>query len=111
MPITILVIVVLVALELASQVLSSRPFSNLAKQFRDLYRFKYPWDVAVLLLWLILAFLSVWYYRNTSAISYTFLSVGTVAFLLGWLVRYQPSSQAGSKLLLAKWAGPVRSLR
>lgn len=90
MPIAILVVVVLVALELVSQVLSSRHFSNLAKQFRDLYRFKYPWDVAVLLLWLILAFLSVWYYRNTSAISYTFLSVGTVAFLLGWLVRYQP---------------------
>jgi hypothetical protein len=83
--------VVLVVLELVSQVLVSRSSSNLAKRLKDLLRFEHPWDVTTLLVWLILAFLSAWYDRNESAISYAFLAAGIMTFLLGWTMRYQVS--------------------
>lgn len=84
-----IVILCLLVIELASYLFFTFSFSKLKKTFKDILKFKHPWDFVVLFTWLLLAFLSVLYFNNTSPVSSTFLSAGIALFVLGWLIRHQ----------------------
>lgn len=84
-----IVILCLLAVELASYLFFTRPFARLTKVLKDILKFKYPWDSIALLAWLLLAILALLYLNNSSPVSSTFLSAGIALFFLGWLNRYQ----------------------
>lgn len=85
-----IIILSLLALELASYLFSNWSISSLKKSLKNVFTFKYPWDFVALSTWLLLAFLSIFYFDNTSPVSATYLAAGIAVFLLGWLIRYQP---------------------
>lgn len=84
-----IVILCLLAMELASYLFFTRPFARLIKALKDILKFKHPWDSIALLAWLLLAIMALLYFNNFSPPSSVFLSAGITLFFLGWLIRYQ----------------------
>jgi len=83
------VILCLLAVELVSYLLLTRPFSKLISRLKDILRFKRPWEFFVILTWLLLAFLSILYFNNSSPVDTAFLVAGIATFIQGWLIIHQ----------------------
>lgn len=100
-----IVILCLLAMELASYLFFTRPFARLTKALKDILKFKHPWDSIALLAWLFLAILALLYFNNFSPPSSVFLSAGITLFFLGWLIRYQHHLQREISKR-CRWARP-----
>jgi len=84
-----IVILCLLAMELASYLFFARPSTTLTKALKNILKFKHPWDSIALLVWLLLTILALLDFNNFSPPSSVFLSAGITLFFLGWLTRYQ----------------------